>query len=203
MAHGKADEITARHLPIWKSTNFDLWIVSPNDDESKFANATIGESAHSGSKASARLFETFLRAFKLGYYDRYIFGEYDTLIFKGIPYKLKVDYLYAPLFTNGDPSFSSLVYPHPIWVLNQLTLAKLLIFGHPNFEEEQGFCDRWLARWCDLGGIKMFNDDKTYSRNSIDTPVFQSEAEACLRNGGWAIHGCKTKECLEGLLKQL
>ena len=198
-----------RHLPFWNASGCRVACyfsdMIPDAVSAQGDTALVGPAGHSGTHANVRIRSVFNRALADALYHGapyVIIGEYDTVTFRPPPGCPPDGELHAPCHQNTEPHrFKSALYPHPVWRLNIPTLKRFCdVANTSRVDTEDGFLDRWIGRVCEDAGIALVNDPLTYSRNTIDTAEYAEQARACLRAGGWAVHGVKTKEQLASVL---
>jgi len=203
MAHKAAENTLKRHLPIWESLHLDIIIQAPVLSIPNVGRSVlgIGRPAHHGPQAGARFKATLQHLEKLNY-DRFIIGEYDSLLFQ-VPATKNA--LVGPMFFDGEPGpgFQSHIFVHPPFMVTKYILHQLNE-AMPRDDAENGFWDRLLGRAIEISGVPtddLLADGRAFSRNTIE-PNDYSGLDKALAGGAFAFHGVKSNEVLWRILNR-
>jgi hypothetical protein len=154
----------------------------------------------------SRLVLTF-RHFLTTDYERCAIFEYDTLITGAIPE-------YPPGFTahraGGRLTGSEASeFWHTPWICDRSTAIELCLHGMELMLDGtvgrgprgvHGSPDMFLGLIADKTGMK-FHESGTFSRNTINSPEDIAEARKAIAGGTWMLHGVKTREQLDAILR--
>jgi len=208
-AHSAAGDAILRHLPFWRSSGLETCIYFSDEIPAHVAAEVptariLGPSGHTGEASIQRIKELLRRAVSNAVHhqtNHVLIGEYDVVAFRPPPVDAPPPMVVmAPLHPNGDDRFSAPFYPHVFWRMSRETCRHLcgVAFEMPD-TAEHSMGDRWFAALCAKAGVNLVNDAGMFSRNSLDRPEYIAGAQRCLAEGGWAVHGVKTKEMLVSL----
>jgi hypothetical protein len=190
LVHGKAQIILERNMVTFNNWCDNYEFICPSDDPIVgYDNIFLsGLSQHNGIDTVERMRLACERA---SVYTSAVVLEYDTLLFETPPVPTdNIIYSCGP-FPDNNPRFKSKWWSHSPWLTTQenfhmLSQCDVILL-------EKAFPDRWIAAACDECGIIPKEYSKWWSRNSIDTPQYESESIQAKKDGAIAIHGVKTE----------
>jgi hypothetical protein len=203
----KASAAFARHYPLWRKCGFEQVVgIATTGGGCSFPDGVqhveIGRDSYmDGDHLCRRLTDTI--AYGLGLpCDSFAIIEYDTLVFRHFPEP--TDKLITHLAGFQVPGCLGHKFYHTPWIASKATwhvihraCQDLLACG----EIERGTPDCFLGWACEKHSIPV--DDsclKAYSLNTIGMANV-SEARAHLARGAYCMHGVKSKEVLDAILK--
>lgn len=195
-------EIIARHLPVWRRHSDQVLLVFPEDSFAPFPDTLLlahGPSQKFGRHCLDRQ-RVGMQTAATFQADLYVFLEYDAVLFERPRLRTGIQ---ANTFPTHEPDFASDHFFHFPWIFDRESLRRFT--AEATLEPfEKGFVDRWLAAQADRMGLPWFDltaAGEGFSRNTIQTPEEEAEAERVVQAGGYAIHGIKTAALLERLLR--
>ena len=190
-------EITERHLPIYRENTDNLMIISPTDSPCILPNTdceTYEESNMFGKPMLKRQLFGMKRALDIKS-DYYVFIEYDGIM---LSRPVERDIIQANTFYDSSMVFSSVYYHHFPWIFPRKVLEEFC--ERVSLEPfNKGFVDRWLAVQLDIMNMKVFHlleSSEGFSRNTIEPQDIQQLIKA-VSHGAYAIHGIKTEAVLD------
>jgi len=221
LSYAKANEMVARHWPWYLQADADIMGVGRQDSDTQFPEARLVWTVDIGKDEyvnGANLPDLHVRALSCGLsltyrdpdmedeqpYTHFCLTEPDALFFKPPP--LHRDGLMATYSGGNSPGFLGTAFFHGPWYFDRDTADKAVEFGRRMIDRgliERGFPDRFWGLFCDLYGVKFTPFGKgTYSRNRLDRPEYIKEARQAIKDGIFYLHGVKTKEEMDAVLKE-
>lgn len=207
LAHGKAADIVARHLPFWQEQAREVVFFTPTDDvlPGTYWQYGIGKSkAYSADTnqrcRSALRFASFVQA-------KYtLLFEYDSIILGDIPNKYlpPAGGVSAPVFHDHTPGkkFLGDTYLHFPQMYTRTGLQKVVqAMDALPADAEGGFTDRYVGLAVARSGVPVLDLNLTgfvYTQNEIDEPKLPAAVEAYRKGARWS-HGIKTEKVLKAL----
>jgi hypothetical protein len=172
----------------------------PTDAPCPRGGVCFNKSQHYGKELMERIYKT-LRLVTMMPYDMIYCIEGDSIILSKPPEILSSG-LHCFLWNNTENRFKAKHYPHWPWAANKPTLSAIVQLMRFRLEEEEGFPDRQMGLICEDNEIPMIHrSDICYSRNRLDRPEYIEEAREAIKNGAMFIHGIKTKEEFDAVIK--
>lgn len=213
-AHGDAIDVVYRHLPVWKSCTDELVIISPNDNSCIVKGITCmtyeGRQHHGQLSLKRQLFA--MKASLLFESDYYVFLEYDSFLLRrpDISKNIQGNLWNERFFIekNEKKLKSGQCFLHFPWIFPKKQLEKFLKQVKIE-EDDEAPQDIWMLQKLAAHNFKIdnlmgFTSDiwKGYSVNSINDQQKIDFALSCVKNhGAYAIHGVKTKEVFDLIVK--
>lgn len=195
-----------RHLPTFRNRGADIVVVSPCNAPmivpTDVIGLQIGRSEYCGEGLTHRIGMALTIISALGY-ETICCIEGDSIVLGEIPDAdpFAVDCI---MFESEDPSFKATHFCHWPWIFSSVTascIGELFLDSIRSKDIERGFPDRLLG-WCCQSAFDLRHIGKlAYSRNLIDRPQYLEEAKQAVRDGARFIHGIKTKEVFDALIR--
>lgn len=208
LAHGKAADVVARHLPVWKKQAAQILFFTPVDDPLKDLPAgqySVGQSKAYSADTNLRCREA-LRLGALSHFEHVLLIEYDSLIFSDIPEKYlpPPDGVSAPVFHNADPKFKGKFYLHfPQLFTRAGAQATVAAMDALPLDAEHGFTDRYAGLAVEKAGIPVLDLNPTgfvCTHNEIDDKKLPDVLAKYKAGARWS-HGVKTEKVFKALQK--
>lgn len=210
MAHKEAQETFDRHFNLWRSLDADMLVACPDNskvtvpEKSKVMLLDIGRAQHIGMQSIIRIRTILEHLDGQKNYDRFVFFEYDSFCLGPLPDPRAM--IMCPLFRDNAPDrgFTGTMFCHPPIMFTAAGLTKLVweIKQMP-MQWEQSVWDRWIGLAIERAGlfpIDMLASGEAYASNTIHPEQFPGLAKA-VQGGAVFIHGCKTRECFDVIMK--
>ena len=205
-----ANDAVKRHYPLWNAQGFERIIGVGTDGggctwPGGMESCLIGKDSYIDRDVlPRRLIDTMSFALSLGGWQEAAIIEYDTLLFKQFPSPLPIG-LSAHLAGGRHHDLKGTAFYHNPWVAPRQVWQQIRNAGQSMIDRgdiEDGSPDTFLGWLVESYGIPVFSNTWFgYSRNTIHTPEWIAEAREARLRGATAIHGVKTKEVLDGILK--
>lgn len=209
MAHGGAQAVFDRHLPIWKEhvkEGAELMVWSPMNDQvlaSGIPQQAIVKAQHNGPDSIDRI--RYILEFMAGTgHDRYGFFEYDSFCLGPIP-MFKTD-IAGNLFIDETPSeqFKGGMFFHPPIFLTNSGMQRLAAETKQMPSTLEGsFWDRYLGLAVKRAGLtytSFLETGQGFSQNTVE-PVQYPDLRKAILHGARCLHGIKTPDCLKVVLR--
>jgi len=197
---GGGQQITRRHLPLWKRFSSEVMVVSPVDSPCILPDAKLlvhEVSNKFGMPCLRRQLRGMKEALSFAA-DLYVFTEYDGFMIKSPEWRSG---LQANAFPDNSGNYASACFFHFPWIFDRETLERFVACA--TFEPfEKGFVDRWLAAQVDLMNVPVHDlqaSGEGFSRNTIEAQDEERLLQA-VRAGAYAIHGVKSASLLKRVL---
>lgn len=207
LAHGKAQEVFDRHLPIWRKHGWPIQVYSPDNDPINKEHPDInyvnlGNAAHSGDIAIDRVRETIERLGRLTQFSFHLVCEYDSFLLKDPSLD---NGLFGIVFRNYESllRFHAITYPNPpFWISRDGMSALGGVANVYSRLTEEGQTDRKFAACARYANIPVFDYHPIgFSRATI-TPEHFMDLREYIQRGAFAFHGIKSKETLDFILSE-
>lgn len=203
---GACPEPTQRHLAHWRIRDWPVVVCSPADaacpEMDGVENFVVGNSEQFGKRMIDRFKAVFSHV--LDESEWYLFLEYDALVLGDIPAPcFEEKGIWSNLRDNRHPhKYHADWFFHFPYLIDRETMQAIVANAHTiHSGQEDGFIDRWLGLLAQ--NLKLpFHDFGAYghSRNTIE-PCHIDDAIKAVKEGACMIHGCKTQECYDALIK--
>lgn len=205
MAHGGAQEIFDRHLPLWEAHGWPIEVVCPEDDRVKTNHrmSAFGKSEHHGREQRFRILEAMKWVLQLGY-DCSVWFDYDSFCIH--PNAVKIRHIYdiqANVGENLEPwRFLAHWYPGAPMVLTHSTLCQLVFAALQSpLVFEEGFADRLIGAWAQIGGIGVGTfDPPGFWKTDINEAEWPNLDRALAAGAIW-IHGVKSEATFNHIME--
>jgi len=204
-AHAGTSEAVNRHWPFFKRLGADILgvgrintvVLWPHEIEHL---VNVGEQSYvNGDNLPNRFLDTLAHMLTFPHEDL-ILTEWDSIFLKPLPPNPDCDFE-GTLFYNVDPNFECPHYFHPYWRFTRKSAAAFIEHGRELVKRgniEHGQKDRFVGRVV-MDLRFRWKATGCFSANTIDTPELQAKARQYINDGGYFIHGVKTKEQLDSL----
>lgn len=204
MAHGGAQAIFDRHLPLWEAHGWPIQVLCPRDDLvfTKHPMMAFGKSEHHGLEQKQRLLEAMMHVVKIA--PNYsVWFDYDSFCLEPDPLLLcgPAYGIYANHGINQEPvRFLAGIYPGAPMAMSHETLCELLFAAiRLPLVFEEGFADRLLGAWAQIAGIPI-----TGLNGFWKTEITKAEWENLdrfLAAGAIWIHGVKSEATFNHIME--
>lgn len=203
-AHGAAQAIFNRHVPLWKRHDLPIKVIAPENDlvQHEFSGFNYGKAGPMGADAYKRWIYT------LDYMARtrntqFILFEYDAFcLSKSIPTATGVK---GVMHSNVEgPRFIAHQYPGFPMSIDSKSAAKMLTIANEYWDVmEEGYIDRLYAALATLAGVPVTAwTPKGFCLNTISTLDIPNMVKA-INAGATMIHGVKSEEVFNECVKYL
>lgn len=207
LAHGKAADIVARHLPLWQKQAHEVVFFTPTDDvlPERYWQYGVGKSKAYSADTNLRCLAALRFAFATQAKYTLLF-EYDSVILGDIPNKYlpPAGGVSAPVFFDSSPGkkFLGKFFLHFPQMYTRTGLQKVVqAMDALPADSEGGFTDRYVGLAVERAGIPVLDMNPTgfvYTQNEIDEPKLPAATEAYRKGARWS-HGIKTEKVLKAL----
>lgn len=203
MAHGGAQKIFDRHLPLWEAHGWPIEVFCPRDDLvfTKHPIYAYGKSEHHGEEQRLRLLEAMKWVVKLGY-DYSVWFDHDSFCLNPTPPLFPASgTIYANVGSNQETlRFLAGVYPGAPMHMTHGTLCELLFAALQSpLVFEEGFADRLIGAWAQIGGIPMVQHDGFWK---TEIAKFEwDNLDRALKAGAIWIHGVKSEATFNHIME--
>ncbi len=198
-AHGKAQAIFDRHLPLWLHHNVPILVQCPEDDPviTALPKIAVGKSSHDGPFSYDRMV-ALLDALLETPADSFMVCEYDSFCLSRT-LRILPGVLAGNMWDDFDPPgyWGSNRYPNPPWLFDRQVARDLKLAAASSPSIEGGHADRLLAYWAKRAQIPLVAlGSLGYSEFTIG-PDKQTPCLEAVRNGARFIHGVKSEQLLK------
>lgn len=206
---GGANACVKRHWPYYEKSGVDQIIgIGTTDGKCEWPEGITVENIGADLYCvGAHLPKRFLRtlAFMLNFtkHETLAICEYDTLFFREIPKNLPIG-LTAHLAGGKPEGCHCNQFWHGVWCVDRITAQVILEAGHQILQSGRvdPSPDCFIGQIVELAEIPTHNDIlKSYSRNTIHGFQWISEARSAIENGAVCIHGVKSNEVLQEIIR--
>lgn len=155
-----------------------------------------------GSHLPSRLIRTIEHLMLLNS-DWLAVAEYDVVFCQPIPRNLPLG-LTAHLAGGKPAGCRCNFFVHGPWICDRLTAMEIIRVGNEILaaKEADPSPDCFLGQVAEVAQLRLHTDIlKSYSRNTIDSYEWITEARAARLNGAVSIHGVKSSQVLEEIMR--
>lgn len=204
-AHHGTEDALQRHWPFFERTGADIIGIGRLDTKVNWPTGTLTDvnvglqSYVNGNNLPNRFLDTLELMLNFPHEDL-ILTEWDSIFLKPLPPNPDCDFE-GTLFYNEDPNFECPHYFHPYWRFTRKSAQRFIDHGRELVKRgniEHGQKDRFVGRVV-MDLRFRWKANGCFSANTIDRPELQAEARKYIAEGGYFIHGVKTKEQLDSL----
>src|SRR5208337_763231 len=129
LAHGRAQDVFDRHLPLWKSHGVPVVVCTPEDEpiQTQEEKWVYGLQSHSGVHSRSRLIYFLSRFVNFTDHTHAVLFEYDSFCLQPDIRLHMGNGVFGILSSSMEPQrFISLRYPLPPWTVDRESAKALL-----------------------------------------------------------------------------
>lgn len=207
-SYPKANDGLKRHWPYFKRAEADENIIITTTDGGCWVpddarSIMIGSDMYiSNTHLPMRLIRTYEHMLRHTKHDFLVVAEWDCIFFRPIPRDLPTGL--TGNMAGGKPQGCRCnFFIHPIWACDRNTAELIVKTGKEIINEgiSDSSPDCHMGQVVERAGIPFNKDTLSYSRNTVDNPVWAEEARQAVKNGALWVHGIKHADILEAVTK--